>query len=104
MDAQEIYSEAFAKAQDEQDPLRHFRDLFVIPSIADLSRKTTGKSLEGEQASCEPSTYLCGNSLGLQPTLTRKYFNEYIATWAQKGVYGHFKEISDTHLNLIAAS
>lgn len=96
MEKEEIYSEAYAKAQDEQDPLKHFRSQFVIPSKADLARKTVGG--DDEQGSKEPSTYLCGNSLGLQPTLTRKYFEEYLSTWAQKGVFGHFKHVSDTHL------
>lgn len=96
MEREEIYSEEFAKAQDERDPLRSFREYFVIPSKADLARTAIngGNGDEGK----EQSTYLCGNSLGLQPTLTRKYFEEYLSTWAQKGVFGHFKNVSDTHL------
>jgi hypothetical protein len=30
----------FAASLDAQDPLRHFRDEFIIPSKADLKRKT----------------------------------------------------------------
>ncbi|KAK4493701.1 hypothetical protein PRZ48_014886 [Zasmidium cellare] len=96
MEKEDLFSEGYAKAQDEQDPLRKFREYFVIPSKADLSRtKIGGRADENNK---EESTYLCGNSLGLQPTLTKKYFEEYLSTWAQKGVFGHFKDVSDTHL------
>ena len=93
----EFQSKEYAQKQDEQDPLRHFRDQFVFPSKADLSRKTLAKAA-GEKASNERCTYLCGNSLGLQTVLARKYFDQYLGTWAQKGVYGHFKPIEDTAL------
>ena len=46
----------------------------------------------------EESIYLCGNSLGLQPKLAKKYFQQYLDTWATKGVFGHFKEIEDSRL------
>lgn len=97
MENDELYTEAYARAQDEQDPLRRFRDRFIIPSRADLARTTISEDKPDTTANSQ-STYLCGNSLGLQPTLTRKYLEEYLSTWAQKGVYGHFKPISDTHL------
>lgn len=41
---------------------------------------------------------MCGNSLGLQPRLTRKYFEQYLETWATKGVFGHFTELNDSNL------
>lgn len=94
----DIFTEAYAKQQDEQDPLRHLRDYFVIPSRADLARKTIAPSAPREAGQDEPSIYLCGNSLGLQPTLTRKYMQQYLDTWATKGVYGHFKEVEDSNL------
>ena len=62
-----------------------------------MARKTTEQDLSHEEKN-EPSIYLCGNSLGLQPTLARKYFEQYLDTWATKGVYGHFKEVEDTSL------
>ncbi|KAI5360790.1 Putative aminotransferase class V domain, kynureninase, pyridoxal phosphate-dependent transferase [Septoria linicola] len=96
MEQSDIFMQAYAQAQDEQDPLRTFRDLFVIPTRADLARRTI--TAQPDEMDDEPSTYLCGNSLGLQPTLTREYFEEYLSTWARKGVYGHFKEVSDTRL------
>lgn len=92
------YTEEYAKQQDEQNPLRHLRDFFVIPTKADLSRKTLKPSAPREAGKDEPSIYLCGNSLGLQPTLTGKYMQQYLDTWASKGVYGHFKEVEDSNL------
>jgi kynureninase len=44
----------------------------------------------------ELCTYLCGNSLGLQPVRTREYILKYLDTWATKGVYAHFKELNDS--------
>ncbi|KAI6873228.1 Kynureninase [Hortaea werneckii] len=91
-------SAKYAQEQDQQDPLRHLREQFVIPSKADLHSKTL-HSVPGTQPSTdEDSIYLCGNSLGLQPTLTQKYFQQYLQTWASKGVFGHFKEIEDSNL------
>ena len=91
----DISTKDYALQQDEEDPLRYLRDSFVIPTKADLARKTAE---HGPEDSGGPSTYLCGNSLGLQPTLARKYFQQYLDTWATKGVYGHFKEVNDTDL------
>ncbi|KAL9096780.1 MAG: hypothetical protein Q9165_001268 [Trypethelium subeluteriae] len=51
-----------------------------------------------ENGSSIASTYLCGNSLGLQPRLTSTYLSQYLSTWATKGVYGHFKSITDSPL------
>ena len=93
----DIATKEYATQRDNEDNLRHLRDNFIIPSKGDLARKTT-KPSTSEQHQNEPSTYLCGNSLGLQPKLTQKYFQQYLDTWATKGVYGHFKEINDTNL------
>ncbi len=94
----DIATREYAKQQDEQDPLRKFRGQFVVPSKADLARKTV-KGSSSEKGSNEDSIYLCGNSLGLQPRLTQKYFQQYLDTWATKGVYGHFKSVDDTSLS-----
>lgn len=96
MSEAELFTQAYAQTQDERDPLRAFREQFIIPTRQDLRRKTI--TSQPDEMEDELSTYLCGNSLGLQPTLTRDYFEEYLTTWAQKGVYGHFKEVSDTRL------
>lgn len=36
------------------------------------------------------SIYLCGNSLGLQPKITRELVNQELDVWADSGVEGHF--------------
>ncbi|KAF2167073.1 hypothetical protein M409DRAFT_54282 [Zasmidium cellare ATCC 36951] len=97
MDQEQLFTEEYARTQDEQDPLKDFRDHFAIPTKADLIRPNIGG--KKDETNKELSTYLCGNSLGVQPTLTRKYFEEYLSTWAQKGVFAHFKELSDTRLS-----
>lgn len=35
--------------------------------------------------------YFCGNSLGLQPKLTRTLVNAELDIWASRGVQGHFR-------------
>lgn len=67
-----LSSLAFARSQDRKDPLRKFRQQFLIP-------KVNGK----------PSIYLCGNSLGLEPRSARKYLLEELKDWADLGVEGH---------------
>ncbi|KAK4547758.1 Kynureninase 1 [Oleoguttula mirabilis] len=94
----DVFTEEYAKQQDERDPLRRLREYFVIPSKADLARKTLTPRAANDGGEDAPSIYLCGNSLGLQPTLTRKYMQQYLDTWATKGVYGHFKEVEDSNL------
>jgi len=64
---------AFAKAQDQQDPLNRFREKFHIPKDAN------GNDI----------VYLCGNSLGLQPKNTQKYIQQELDDWAKFGVEGH---------------
>ncbi|KAI7241948.1 Kynureninase [Hortaea werneckii] len=91
-------SATYAQEQDQHDPLRHLRELFVIPSKADLQSKTLHSVPETQAGADESCIYFCGNSLGLQPTLTQKYFHQYLQTWASKGVFGHFKEVEDSNL------
>lgn len=63
-----------ARALDAADPLRAFRDEFLIPAHA-----------HGEQL------YFCGNSLGLQPRGVRDAVLAELDDWAQLGVEAHFK-------------
>ncbi|KAL1992243.1 hypothetical protein VTN49DRAFT_4275 [Thermomyces lanuginosus] len=82
----------YAQALDDCDPLKSFRDQFIIPSKKDLKRKLLAVP-EGEDTSSSsdsPSIYLCGNSLGVQPKNVRKYLDKYLRSWAIKGVTGHF--------------
>lgn len=98
MNKKDIFAESHAKTLDDQDPLKKFRDNFIFPSRSSLAATSISGSSNSASNSNDRSIYLCGNSLGLQPTLTRKYFEQYLDTWAQKGVFGHFKEVNDTAL------
>lgn len=68
-------SEDFAIAMDECDPLRDYRERFLLP-----------KSASGEDC-----VYLCGHSLGLQPKKAALYIEQELKDWAQLGVEGHFR-------------
>lgn len=63
----------YARKQDENDPLSHFRNHFHFP------KDNQGNNL----------IYLCGNSLGLQPKKVKEYLDEELNAWAQLGVDGH---------------
>jgi len=104
----EGYSRQEAESRDARDPLRSFREEFIIPSRKDLMRKTL--AVEGwsihiaifytvltlaDRDTSESCIYLCGNSLGLQPRNTQKYIDYYLRTWATKGVTGHFTSHDD---------
>ena len=65
---------AFAKAQDTQDPLAHFKDRFYLP-------------VDKED---HPLIYMCGNSLGCQPRSVALYLEQELNDWANLGVEGHF--------------
>lgn len=65
---------AWAQARDAADPLRAFRDEFMIPPHAG-----------------HDSIYFCGNSLGLQPRAVREAVNAELDYWGELGVEGHFK-------------
>jgi len=63
-------SAAWARAQDEADPLAPLRGEFLFPERAPL--------------------YFAGHSLGLQPRRAREYVLEELDDWARFGVEGHF--------------
>ncbi len=65
---------SYAQNLDQEDPLRQYRDQFHLPV----------------QASGQPYLYLCGNSLGLQPKITRAYLEQELQDWQTLGVEGHF--------------
>jgi len=71
----DLHSDAYASERDAADPLRHFRDEFLIPLH------------EGK-----PQAYFCGNSLGLQPRGVRAHVEEVLDKWASEAVEGHFRE------------
>ncbi|MEP6923461.1 MAG: kynureninase [Pyrinomonadaceae bacterium] len=66
---------AFARKLDEQNLLGIFRDKFFIP----------------KQPNGEDVLYFAGNSLGLQPKLTKSYIEQELKDWATFGVEGHFQ-------------
>ncbi|KAI9755627.1 MAG: Kynureninase 1 [Chaenotheca gracillima] len=90
----------YAQSLDSQDPLRNLRQEFIIPSKTDLKTKTLPKSdaLKNGTQPADPSVYLCGNSLGLQPRGTAERINAHLGTWATKGVLGHFTKMDDSPL------
>jgi kynureninase len=63
----------FARAQDETDPLRRYREQFHFPSL--------GK---------RELVYFTGHSLGLQPKNLSAAVQFELDEWAKYGVEGHF--------------
>lgn len=63
----------YAKQQDQDDQLSHYRNQFHIP-----------KDKHGNEL-----IYFTGNSLGLQPKSTKAYINQELEDWANLGVEGH---------------
>ena len=63
-----------AVALDAADPLRHWRDRFVLP------QDEQGREL----------VYLCGHSLGAQPLLAAEFVEEVMRDWRRLAVDGHF--------------
>ncbi|KAG2412401.1 hypothetical protein HFD88_009958 [Aspergillus terreus] len=89
------FTKEYAESLDAQDPLRKFRDEFIIPSKKDLKRTVLATDENTDDSTDPRCIYLCGNSLGLQPRSTRKYIDRYLRTWAIKGVTGHFTPHDD---------
>ena len=65
---------SYAQAQDQQDPLRNYREQFYIPQV-------NGRD----------SIYFTGNSLGLQPKSAKAAIELELEDWARLGVEGHFE-------------
>ncbi|MGF1557030.1 kynureninase [Paucihalobacter sp.] len=63
----------FALQQDQNDQLSNFRTQFHIP------KDDIGKEM----------VYMTGNSLGLQPKITKAYIHQELEDWANLGVEGH---------------
>jgi len=108
------HTREYAQSLDAQDPLKDLRGEFIIPTKADLKRKTLAKQgnrlqlsmpissltqpIENANQSSEPCIYLCGNSLGLQPRRTSQQIQSHLSAWATKGVLGHFFVHEDSTL------
>ncbi len=67
-------SESYANDQDQNDPLRSYREQFHIP------KHTDGSDI----------LYFCGNSLGLQPKAVEGIILQELKDWKELGVEGHF--------------
>ncbi|KAI0122584.1 kynureninase [Daldinia grandis] len=98
---------AQAELLDGEDDLRHLRDEFHVPTKADIKRTTLEQPQQQKQQDRnDPApadettacTYLCGNSLGLQPKRTATRINQYLQTWSTQAVQGHFKPLDDSPL------
>lgn len=63
----------YAKHQDQKDVLASYRNRFHIP-----------KDKNGKEV-----IYMTGNSLGLQPKITKDYIDQELEDWANLGVDGH---------------
>lgn len=63
----------FAQQLDNNDPLKDFRQRFIVPSI-----------------DSKEQIYFLGNSLGLQPKSTKQELNKILDQWASYGVEGFF--------------
>lgn len=92
----EVFSRDYATSLDEKDPLSPLRTNFYIPTLADLKRSTLTKPPDEEPS--KPCTYLCGNSLGLQPVRTTDLINAFLAQWRTRAVTGHFVDLPDSPL------
>ena len=65
--------EAFARSLDAADPLAKYREQFLFPTSEDGT----------------PLTYLCGNSLGLQPKTAAAMVTREMEDWAKLAVNAH---------------
>src|SRR6188474_1498715 len=64
----------FARQLNNDDPLKDFRNRFIIPSLNDKEQ-----------------IYFLGNSLGLQPKNAKEEIDKIFNQWAAYGVEGFFK-------------
>ncbi|KAL1021803.1 hypothetical protein UPYG_G00018270 [Umbra pygmaea] len=71
---------------DKHDELKHLREKFLIPKVAELP--TSDLTLVDGTKEC---IYFAGNSLGLQPKMAKVYIEEELDKWAKMGVHGHVR-------------
>lgn len=89
-------SAEYARSLDASDPLREFRNKYIIPSKASL--KSTSLPKPAPRDDDEEGIYFCGNSLGLQPKCMSKYIQAQLDTWSSVNVHGHFREMENSPL------
>jgi kynureninase len=90
----------FAQQLDRDQDLVNLRDEFVIPTKAQLQRKSLRDLPETDSNadSAQSSIYFCGNSLGLQTKAVSEHLNAYLKTWGSIAVGGHFTRLEDSPL------
>ena len=87
----------YALELDAKDELKGYRNQFHIPL----------------QRNGEEHIYMCGNSLGLQPKITKGFLKQELDDWATFGVEGHFQAknpwmpyhefLSDSYARIVGA-
>jgi kynureninase len=92
----------FAHSLDQSAEIpKTFRPEFVVPSKAQLKRKTLKDDAQTANPASTPddeAIYFCGNSLGLQPKAIGEHLNAYLKTWGSIAVGGHFTALEDSPL------
>ncbi|KAH7366622.1 pyridoxal phosphate-dependent transferase [Pyrenochaeta sp. MPI-SDFR-AT-0127] len=92
----------FAQTLDNHsDIAKTFRHEFIVPTKAQLKRKTLiddAKTAAQASGPDDESIYFCGNSLGLQPKAVGEHLNAYLKTWGSIAVGGHFTRLEDSPL------
>ena len=68
------FSKSWTANADQNDPLKKYRDQFIIPQHKE-----------------EPTVYFTGNSLGLQPKEAANALKQELDDWGKFGVEGHFE-------------
>lgn len=87
----DVESQDLAKAIDSQDALSSLREHYHIPLREAAQHEQWPSDQPAPQpSSSEESIYMCGNSLGPLPKLTRKLLFEEIDAWGTHSVLGHF--------------
>ncbi|VDD77119.1 unnamed protein product [Mesocestoides corti] len=95
--------EALASALDGSDPLKEFRQRFILPTLKALKGpvgETNGHTEEANNGDIDSGViYLCTNSLGLPPKATGENLAKVLDAWGSLGVLSHTKGISPTEIS-----
>ncbi|CAO1631245.1 unnamed protein product [Sympodiomycopsis kandeliae] len=87
----DVESFELAQLADTQDPLSALREEYHIPLKESAQQEQWPADLSAPlPSSSAASLYLCGNSLGPLPKLTRKLLMEEVDAWGTHSVLGHF--------------